>query len=119
MLVNRSSSMRLNPHSEHANLSIFELYSVMLRIQLDRIETARDRLSSAGFLQFDLHDVETIITDDLRRVHPVRRTPLHLTRPPIEHLRLSPVLILETLPPRPQVNHDPVHLVLMELSFHV
>src|SRR4051794_13628248 len=114
MLVHWSNSVRFDLHAEHANLSIFEFQLVMLRICHDWIEAAGDRLSGAGFLQFDLHDVESIITDDLRRVHPVRRTPLHLTRLPIEQLRWSPVLILETLPPRLQVNHHPVSLVFME-----
>src|SRR6185437_6817732 len=108
MLVHRNSFMRFNVHSQNANLRIFELHLVMFSIDLDRVATAGDCPSCTGFLQFDLDDVESIPTNDLRRVRPVRLTPLHLTRLPIEYFRLPPILIVETLPSRLQVNHAPV-----------
>src|SRR5450631_2935369 len=99
MLVHRNSSVRFNLHAEHENLAIFEFQMVMLRIYLDRVETAAYRLSRTGLFQFDLNDVKRVIADDLRRVHPVRRTPPHLTSLPLEDFRRSAVLVLEPLPP--------------------
>jgi hypothetical protein len=37
----------------------------------------------------------------------------------MEHFRLPPVLILETLPPRLQINQHAVLRVRMEFSLHV
>src|SRR5271156_3882985 len=57
--------------------------------------------------------------EDLRRVHPARRAPHHLARLPIEYRGRPPVLIFESLPARLEVDHHPVHIVLMELSHHL
>src|SRR5580692_2169480 len=111
--------MRLNLHTQHSNLSILKFHLVMLRIYLHGIEITGDRMSCAGCLQLDLDNVKGIITDDLRRVHSVCGAPLHLTRFPVEDFRLSPVLILEALPARLQVNEHSVLRVLVEFSLYM
>ena len=52
-------------------------------------------------------------------MHPAGRAPHHLTRLPIEDCRWPPVLISESLPPRLEVDHHPIHIVLVELSHHL
>ena len=52
---------------------------------------------------------------DLPGVHSIRETPNHFTRLEIKRLRLPPVLIFESLPCRLEVDHDPIHIVLVKL----
>ena len=116
--VHGSHSVRLDPDPQNAHLGVLKFQLVVAGIYFEWIEIAADRLVCPWCLQFDLDDIEIMI-EDLWSVHPTWWAPHHLTRLPIEHRWLPPVLILESLPSRLEVDHHPVHFVLVELARHV